>query len=478
MDNALIAPGSVTGDPVMDELLRRARPEMLAPAAPAAAPAGVPRPAAQPVQAPPSAMIARASSAPAPAPAAIAPAAAQPAQSAAPQPDYLERYQDWEASRPTLDPNAGKPSILRRILGGAAAGMIGFDNPREGVEVGREIVNAPRAAAQRDFDNREKAWEDQGRAIGDEQRIAKAQTADTNAAADRARAMIAPAAPAANAVNNDNPQANAAASLGMIAQDMAGNPREAYGGPMIAPGAGAGAAPANHGPVVRTYVNDKLQHVNVFKDGTEAATGTVKDTIAERGAEDRKLVDARANLKRLATGGGATGGAAAVVERDMGPAPAGKAEGSTGKLPDGTPVVVRNGHAIAQEQKGTNGQKLTAANQGRKEFASSVLEQIPPIDKEIDDIAAETGPAAGRWNQWWVNKAGVNDPAFAGLDEDLGLLASAIAVMHFGARGGGQQFIQSLKHDFSQAQSPEDLKARIQSAYKWGQGYATMGGAQ
>lgn len=119
--------------------------------------------------------------------------------------------------------------------------------------------------------------------------------------------------------------------------------------------------------------------------------------------------------------------------------------------------------------------KLTAANKGRAEFAGTVLEQLPPIYKEIDDIKDKIGPAAGRWNDFWVNKGGINDPAYAGLDQDLGLLASAVAVMHFGARGGGQAFIQSLKKDFGEAQSPEDLKARIESASKWAKGYQDMG---
>jgi hypothetical protein len=118
---------------------------------------------------------------------------------------------------------------------------------------------------------------------------------------------------------------------------------------------------------------------------------------------------------------------------------------------------------------------LSAANRGRAEFAKTVIDQVPALNSEIDALSDKIGPGAGRWNDFWVNKAGANDPAFAGLDQDLGLYASAVAVTHFGARGGGQHFIEALKKDFSQAQSPEDLKARIASANKWLTGYANMG---
>ena len=166
-------------------------------------------------------------------------------------------------------------------------------------------------------------------------------------------------------------------------------------------------------------------------------------------------------------------------DKDLGAAPAGKKEGASGTLPDGTKVTVKGGRLVAPGTAGTRGGtaggKLTAANQGRAEFAKTVVDQIPAINSEIDSLADQIGPGAGRWNQFWVNKGGVNDPAFAGLDQDLGLYASAVAVTHFGARGGGQHFIEALKKDFSQAQSPEDLKARIGSADKWLTGYANMG---
>jgi hypothetical protein len=170
------------------------------------------------------------------------------------------------------------------------------------------------------------------------------------------------------------------------------------------------------------------------------------------------------------------------AEHDLGPAPTGKQEGARGTMPDGTPVMVKNGRLVQPGQAGAKttggpGGKLGAQNQNRAEFAKTVIDQIPNITSEVDALAAKIGPGAGRWNDFWVKKVGANDPDYAALDQDLGLFASAVAVTHFGARGGGQHFIEALKKDFGQAQSPEDLKARIKSADKWLTGYANMGQA-
>ncbi len=130
---------------------------------------------------------------------------------------------------------------------------------------------------------------------------------------------------------------------------------------------------------------------------------------------------------------------------------------------------------------GAAGGKLSAQNQARSEFAGTVTAQIPGLIEEVKGLKDMVGPGAGRWNDMWVNKAGFNDPknsgAFAGLDNDLKLFASAVVVTHFGARGGGQHFIEAMIKNFSAAQTPEDFVARINSADKWLEGYAHMHGA-
>ena len=116
----------------------------------------------------------------------------------------------------------------------------------------------------------------------------------------------------------------------------------------------------------------------------------------------------------------------------------------------------------------------SAQSRSMSEMASSVLEQTPRLLSEIDQLRSKLGPGAGRWNELWVNKGGFNDPAFAGLDSDLDLYSSALVRTHFGARGG-QQYREELRKQFREAQSPEDLKSRIEHADEWIQGYANIG---
>ena len=117
----------------------------------------------------------------------------------------------------------------------------------------------------------------------------------------------------------------------------------------------------------------------------------------------------------------------------------------------------------------------TNNSKARGEMSETMLSQAPGILQEIDALNTKIGPAAGRWNNFWVKKGGANDPDYAALDQDLSLYASALAVAHFGARGGGAHFIDAMKKDFGQAQSPEDLKARILHADKWLEGYEQEG---
>ena len=510
--DALIAPGSVTGDPTIDALLRRAliAPGSSAAGAPAGAtppilpgPAYTPTPAAAPApaQAAPIAPIApgqgrsidpgmsmRAKPGPAIDPGMSMPA--KPGPSIDPgmsMPPGGGGAPSGPGARPTLDPNAGKPSILRRILASAAAGMIGYDNPREGVEVGREVMNAPRARAQEQFQQREKDWQGQQQPPGtreidgqtEQWDPGKGQWVTPAGMTPKAQAIAPGATPPSGVTTNsgDDAAANTAASLQKIAGDQAAG-RSVYGGPTTAAGAAGGAA-ASHGPVVRAYVNGDGKHVNVFRDGTEQVTEAVQDPRAEQEHLAEKLASMRNDLKRAASGGG--GAAGATAETDLGAAPAGKKEGSTGTLLNGNKVVVKNGHLW--EQLPTPGGRAAAGAGGvtnttrsRGEMAESVIEQIPTINSEIDGISSEVGLAAGRWNDWWVNRAGANDPKFATLSQDLSLFASAVAVAHFGARGGGGTYRKELEKQFGEAQSPEDLKARIKAADRWMEGYARQAG--
>jgi hypothetical protein len=133
---------------------------------------------------------------------------------------------------------------------------------------------------------------------------------------------------------------------------------------------------------------------------------------------------------------------------------------------DGRPV----GLAVTKANK-TGGGDVTNTTRSMAEMARTVQPQIEKVQKEVTDLAASLGPAVGRWNDYMTNKGGADFPAFAGLDQDLDLLASAVVRTHFGARGG-QGYREALRKNFGEAQSPEDLLARINAASSWIQGYA------
>lgn len=139
--------------------------------------------------------------------------------------------------------------------------------------------------------------------------------------------------------------------------------------------------------------------------------------------------------------------------------------------------VVRGGEsdlpANMQSQAGVNTINTpTSSMRTRGEMSQSVIDQIPKITQEIDGLKDKLGPAAGRWNDFVVNKGGLNDPDFKHLNMDLQMLSSGLRVAHFGMRSGGEAYQQQLNRDFSTAQSPEDLKAVIDSAQGFLGGYA------
>ncbi len=138
-------------------------------------------------------------------------------------------------------------------------------------------------------------------------------------------------------------------------------------------------------------------------------------------------------------------------------------------------VVIAPGQSVpegAVSQSGFSaGNTPTSQMRSRGEMAKTVTAQIPQILNDIDALKDKIGPGAGRWNQLWVNKGGMKDPDFAGLDQDLKMLSSGILITHFGMRGNAAAR-EALEKNFGEAQSPEDLKARIQHADKWLDGYA------
>jgi len=156
-----------------------------------------------------------------------------------------------------FDPNAGKPSILRRILAGAAGGLEGFEGGgTKGAELGQKILNAPRERYLENLDLENKQREGQ-----------------------KPAPLIAPAAAQGGAPDAAAQDAeNAARSLGAIQSDvLRGGGRTVYGGPTpeIAP-----AAPVQHGKVVDRYTDNGGHRVEVYEDGfTRQEPGLVQEKV-------------------------------------------------------------------------------------------------------------------------------------------------------------------------------------------------------
>jgi hypothetical protein len=149
---------------------------------------------------------------------------------------------------------------------------------------------------------------------------------------------------------------------------------------------------------------------------------------------------------------------------------------------EGRPVQTIDEQGVIRYQKAGEAEKTgapAAANipgstRATRQFAQTVTEQTKTVQQEVAELKDKLGPAAGRWNELWVNKAGMNDPEFAGLDQDLSMYATALVRVHYGM-SGGEKVRDDLMKNFHEAQSPENLQARIQHANAWVQGYATMG---
>src|SRR5208282_1087864 len=119
--------------------------------------------------------------------------------------------------------------------------------------------------------------------------------------------------------------------------------------------------------------------------------------------------------------------------------------------------------------------KPTQSMASMGQMAQTIQAQVPQIKSEIDAIGDKIGPGAGRWNNFWVKKAGADDPAYASLDMGLQLYATALGKAHFGA-SMPEGFVNDMMKDFGLAQSPADLKARIDAAQRYINEYATHSG--
>lgn len=145
-----------------------------------------------------------------------------------------------------------------------------------------------------------------------------------------------------------------------------------------------------------------------------------------------------------------------------------------------TAQTVRAGSTVApgaQTAAGVNSMSTPTTNQrtaaGR---AETVLAMVPEVESRIDSIAPKIGPIAGRWNEFMQGKVGSDDPDFAALRSDLLMMSSAVALAH--AQG---RLPENLREEFDHAinapkQTPQNLKATIQTMVPWLQQVQSQGG--
>lgn len=139
----------------------------------------------------------------------------------------------------------------------------------------------------------------------------------------------------------------------------------------------------------------------------------------------------------------------------------------------GEPVLFNN---VTGEVFHTGGlaQNPTGQTRSMGEAASVVSGMTPALLSQIDALAPQLGAFQGRFNQAYVSRMGANDPQFSSLDEGLQLYASGVARAHFGARSTGAA--SEFKRYLTEAQTADDLKARIQTADQWMNQYSRRAG--
>lgn len=106
---------------------------------------------------------------------------AQPTQPSttigAPPVDYAAQYAQHAAERPAdLDPNAGKPSLARKIGGIATGALIGAVNPQAGGMIGRDITQGPRRELEAQQAQKMAQWNQGGADISKEASLADTQS--------------------------------------------------------------------------------------------------------------------------------------------------------------------------------------------------------------------------------------------------------------------------------------------------------------
>lgn len=119
--------------------------------------------------------------------------------------------------------------------------------------------------------------------------------------------------------------------------------------------------------------------------------------------------------------------------------------------------------------------KLTNTMKTMKQQAQATL---PGIDRALDEtekVANLLGPGEGRWNDFWTNKVGMDNPTFKHYYDEIGMVQSAVTLAHARGRMSNELFEHFEKMFDAGKQSPENMIQALNVSHEWLSDYATMG---
>lgn len=139
-------------------------------------------------------------------------------------------------------------------------------------------------------------------------------------------------------------------------------------------------------------------------------------------------------------------------------------------------ILGKSREAVASTKAAMQGAGLTSATRTMMETAPKVKALANKVLAALDKNADQLGPLEGRWSEFMAGKIGSDNPEFIKLRTDGKLLTTLLMRMHVGARGGSQmmQHFNSLLD--TGKQSPDNLRAALESIISYADDVAHMPG--
>jgi hypothetical protein len=137
--------------------------------------------------------------------------------------------------------------------------------------------------------------------------------------------------------------------------------------------------------------------------------------------------------------------------------------------------LVKDGDPIPPGSRVAGQVGPTTATRRQSEAAQLVGPQLDRLIQRVDESRDVLGPAIGKANGFFVGKLGLEGSKYAGLDQDIMMGATASLLPHFQGRIPVTVNEDMQKH-LSEAQTPDDLIARLESLHTWMDAYATGAG--